>query len=142
MIFKSRKDILFNVIVFGMSAIIAGATISMFLNGKMEIYRYGISILIFGLVAFWLWTFLGTEYELTETEFIFRSGPFAKKIQIDRINEIVRERTLWIGNWPATARKGLLIKYDTYGLINISPKTNESFIEKIMELNKNIKITR
>ena len=138
--FKSRKDILFNTVVLGSNAILVGIAISIILNGKMVLYKYGISILIIGVVAFWLWTFFGTEYELTETEFIFKSGPFIRKIQIDRIKEIVTERTIWIGNWPATARNGLIIKYDNYNLINISPETNEKFTSKILELNKEIKL--
>ena len=85
---------------------------------------------IFTIVGFLLWIFYGTNYELTETKFIFKSGPIIRKIQIDRIKEIVVGKTLWIGNWPTTARNGLVLKYDKYGLVNISPKTNESFIKK------------
>lgn len=139
--FESKKDILFKVIVLGLNAILVGIVISIILNGKMELYKYVISILIIGVVAFWLWTFFGTEYELTETEFIFKSGPFIRKMQINRIKEIITERTLWIGNWPATARKGLIIKYDNYNLINISPESDKRFISKVLELNNKIKIT-
>lgn len=139
--FESKKDILFKVIVLGLNAILVGIVISIILNGKMELYKYAISIFIIGVVAFWLWTFWGTEYELTESEFIFKSGPFIRKIQISRIKEIITARTLWIGNWPATARKGLIIKFDNYNLINISPESDKKFISKILELNNKIKIT-
>ncbi len=139
--FDSRKDILFKVIILGICSFLIGITVFGIIKGEMESEERWILIPIFAVVGFLLWIFYGTKYELTETEFIFRSGPFARKIQVNRIKEIVVRKTLWIGNWPTTARKGLLIKYDTYGLINISPKTNESFIEKILELNRKIKIT-
>ncbi len=76
-----------------------------------------------------------------ENGLLYKSGPFNGKISIDRITEIVKGKTLWVGFRPATSRKGLIVKYDKYNEIYISPKTNESFIEKILELNGKIKIT-
>ena len=107
----------------------------------MEPSEYWAILLILCVVGFVLWIYFGTAYELNNKEFIFRYGPFSRKIQIDRIKEIVVGKTIWIGNGPTTARKGLIIKYDSYNLINISPKTNESFIKKILELKGDIKIT-
>jgi len=57
------------------------------------------------------------------------------------ITAIVRGKTHWIGLKYATARKGLIVKFDKYNEIYISPKTDEKFIEKILELNPGIKIT-
>ena len=78
---------------------------------------------------------------MTEKEFIYRCGPFNGKIKIDRITEIVKGHTPWIGLKYATARKGLNIKFDEYNEIYISPKTEEIFIKKIAELNSGIKIS-
>ena len=43
---------------------------------------------------------------------------------------------------PATALKGLIIKYNKYDEIYISPKTNESFVAEILKLNPEVKINR
>jgi hypothetical protein len=143
MIFKSRKDILFTTIFVGLSIFLIGVTLFTFITAKeaFSLYENWPLILILGCVGFLLWLFFGTNYELSEDGFIYRFGPMNGKISVSRIKEIVKGKTLWMGFRPATARKGLIIKYDQYNEIYISPKTNESFIIKILELNSNIKIT-
>lgn len=99
-------------------------------------------LVVLCVIGFIFWLYFGTNYELTQKDgLIYRSGPFRGKINAGRITEIVKGKTLWVGFRPATSRKGLIIKYDQYNEIYISPKTNESFIEKILELNGEIKIT-
>ncbi len=93
------------------------------------------------VIGFFMWLNFGTEYELTQTELKYKSGPIRGKIEIERINKIIKGKNLWSGLKPATARNGLIIKYGKYDEIYISPKTNDTFIDKILELNKNIKIT-
>ncbi len=118
-------------------------TIAGILKGEMEKGEYWSLIPVLGIVGFLFWLYFGTNYELTkENGLIYRSGPFNGKISLERITEIIKGKTLWVGFRPATARKGLIIKYDKFNEIYISPKNNESFIEKILELNKTIKITQ
>ena len=93
------------------------------------------------LALFLLWLFFGTSYELNSEGFIYRSGPLKGKISLDRIKEVVKGQTLWVGYKPATARKGLIVKYDKYNEIYISPKTNDTFVKKLLELKKDVKIT-
>ena len=64
------------------------------------------------------------------------------KIEISRIHEIVVGKTLWAGNRPAMASKGLIIKYDKYEDLYISPDTNEKFITEILKHKPDIKIIR
>ena len=118
-------------------------TIAGILKGEMEKGEYWSLIPVLGIVGFLFWLYFGTNYELTkENGLIYRSGPFNGKISLERITEIIKGKTLWVGFRPATARKGLIIKYDKFNEIYISPKNNESFIKKILELNKTIKITQ
>jgi hypothetical protein len=140
--FDSKKDILFSIIILGINTFLIGITIAGIINEEMEKDEYWTIILIFAVVGLLFWLYFGTNYELSkENGLIYKSGPFNGKINIDRITEIIKGKTLWIGFRPATSRKGLIVKYDKYNEIYISPKTNESFIEKILELKGNIKIT-
>lgn len=124
--FESKKDILFSVIILGLNTFLIGITILGLINGEMEKHEYWTMILVFGVVGLLFWLCFGTNYELSKEDgLIFRSGPFNGKIRIDRITEIVKGKTLWVGFRPATSRKGLIIKYDKYNEIYISPKTNE-----------------
>ena len=140
--FDSKKDILFSIIILGVNAFLIGITIVGILNGEMEKYEYWTLILILAIVGLLFWLYFGTNYELSqEGGLIYRNGPFNGKINTDRITEIIKGKTLWVGFRPATARKGLIIKYDKYNELYISPKTNELFINKILELNNRIKIS-
>jgi hypothetical protein len=139
--FESKKDILFSSIILGVSVFLIGLIISNVLNGKMETQGYWPFFPVFGIVGLLLWLYFGTTYELSKTDgLIYRHGPFKGKIKMENISEIVKGKTLWVGFRPATARRGLIIKYDKFNELYISPKTNEMFIEKILELNSAIKI--
>ena len=141
--FKSRKDILFQIMTFGFSGLFIGISFfRVFLNEKINYEFIWSDIIMLIFIGFLLWLNFGTEYELTTTELKYKSGPISGKIEIERIKEIVKGKSLWSGLKPATARKGLIIKYDKYDEIYISPKTNETFVEKILELNGNIIITK
>ncbi len=141
--FDSRKDILFSSILLGLSIFLIGIALFVLITAKTDssIYEHWPLILVLAGTGLLLWIYFGTSYELNQDGFIYRSGPMNGKISINRIKEIVKGKTLWMGFRPATARKGLIVKYDQYNEIYISPKTNESFIEKILKLNSNIKIT-
>ncbi|AZQ57846.1 hypothetical protein EJ994_03145 [Maribacter sp. MJ134] len=140
--FDSKKDILFSVIILGISIFLTGIMVLEIVSGKMETAGYWSLVLVFSVVGLLLWLYFGTNYELSKTDgLIYRSGPFNGKINTDRITEIIKGKTLWVGFRPATARKGLIIKYDNYNELYISPKTNETFITKILELNSGIKIS-
>lgn len=140
--FDSKKDILFSIIILGMNAFLIGITIEGIINGQMEKDEYWTLMLILAVVGLLFWLYFGTNYEISkENGLIYRSGPFNGKISVERITEIVKGKTLWVGFRPATSRKGLIVKYDKFNEIYISPKTNELFIEKILELNGKIKIT-
>ncbi len=87
-----------------------------------------------------IWGFFNTSYYIENKYFKYKSGPFYGKIEVSRINTIVKNKTLWSGYKMATATKGLIVKFDNYKEIYISPKSNELFIKEILKLNDKIKI--
>ena len=140
--FTSRKDILFQLIGFSIIGFFIGIILYRIFSDGIENYNFmWTDILLLAIAGFLIWLGLGTNYELTQTELKYKSGPIRGKIEIDKIHEIVKGKTLWSGLKPATARNGLIIKYEKYNDIYISPKTNDTFLKKILELNSRIKIT-
>lgn len=140
--FHSKKDILFSLTILGLNSFLIGVVVIGILNGEMEKKEYWTLIPFLVVVGLLFWLYYGTHYELSEEKgLIYRSGPFHGRISVNRITEIIKGKTLWAGFKPATSRKGLIVKYDTYNEIYISPKTNETFIKKILKLNAQIKIT-
>ena len=138
--FKSRKDVLFYIIIYSITLfIITMAILEINKNGfeSYEIWTYIFSIAVIGFI---IWTLNSTKYDLTNKHLNYQSGLITGKIQIDSINTIINGKTMWSGLKPATARNGLIIKYNKYDEIYISPKTNETFICEILKLNKNIKV--
>ncbi|WP_179337625.1 PH domain-containing protein [Winogradskyella ludwigii] len=140
MIFRSKKDNLFTITILGLNAFLIGITIYGFITGELEKDEYWTLIPILGVVVLLFWMFFGTNYQLSKNELIYRCGPIKGKIKINRITEIIKGKTLWVGLKPATSRKGLIIKYDKYNEIYISPITNESFIAELLKLKSDIKI--
>lgn len=140
--FKSRKDILFQFLGFSMIGFFIGVVLIRIFSNGIENYNFmWTDIFMLVVVGFLIWLGLGTNYELTKTDLKYKSGPIKGKIEIDKIHEIIKGKTLLSGLKPATALNGLIIKYEKYNEIYISPKTNDSFIKKILELNSKIKIT-
>ncbi|OAQ38529.1 hypothetical protein A5893_13985 [Pedobacter psychrophilus] len=140
-IFKSRKDQLFIwIIIIVVSMMLTLSISDIILSGlKLESFvlisiNLGVSILLF-------WIFFGTSYELDKKELKYFCGPFKGKILIADIKEITKNTTKWVGYKPATARKGIIIKYKKYDDIYISPDSNVAFIKEILKIKANIKIS-
>ena len=139
---KSRKDILFQFLTFGLSSFFVAIILFQVFIKKWDNGSIIVNIIMIATIGLLFWIYFGTEYELTETELKYKSGPIKGKIKIEEITEIIQNKTLWSGLKPATSRNGLIIKYKKIEEIYISPDTNDIFINKILEINKNIKITK
>ncbi len=138
--FSSRKDILFSVIIIGIVLLLLSIALYDIFDGELSSHKFYTFFLVLGVASFLLWMYFGTHYKLSPEGLMYQCGPMRGKIGYDRIREIEKGRTLWVGFRPATARKGLIVKFDRFNEIYISPKTNDTFIEKILELNGTIKI--
>jgi len=91
--FESRKDLTFSLVIFGLIALLIGIAVVGLITGAMEQREYWTLIPITAFVGLFFWFYFGTNYELTETEFIYHCGPFNGKIKIERITEIVKGHT-------------------------------------------------
>ena len=142
MTFKSKKDGLFSTIILGTNGFLILVLFFLFSNKTIDKNDVFPIIILLATIIFTLWLFFGTYYELSkESGLVYHCGPIHGKIKLERISEIVKGKTLWVGFRPATSRNGLIIKYDKYNEIYISPQSNDTFIKKILELNNAIKIT-
>ncbi|TRO66828.1 PH domain-containing protein [Christiangramia sabulilitoris] len=139
--FKAKKDILFQIMTYGSAVLFLGFLMYRIFSEGILYYKFLLTDLTMVLIlALLFWIQFSTKYELTEKTLIYQSGPIKGKIEIERIHEIIKNKTLWVGLKPAMARKGLIIKYDKYDEIYISPESNEIFVDKIVEINPEIKV--
>jgi hypothetical protein len=142
-VFKSKTDPLYLSIIGGV--ILFVLVITFFNFEKMEIHSEGlifiiiINSFIIGLLS---WMFFGTHYKLSSEYLSYRCGPFYGKIEIASIHQILVNETMYVGFKPATARNGLIIKYNKYDDIYISPIDNKTFVQEILKLNSQIEIIK
>ena len=139
--FKSTKDVLFQALVLGIVGGCISLIVSVGLATGLDKSSYVTISLLLLVSAFLLWSYYGTYYELAQKQIKYNCGPIKGKIEIKEIREVIKGKTLWVGLKPATARKGLIIKYGKFDEIYISPQTNDEFINRLLELNDAIKIT-
>ena len=139
--FKSTKDVLFQALILGIVGGCISLIVSVGLATGLDKSSYVTISLLLLVCAFLLWSYYGTYYELTQKQIKYNCGPIKGKIEIKEIREIIKGQTLWVGLKPATARKGLIIKYGKFDEIYMSPQTNDEFINRLLELNDAIKIT-
>ena len=85
-----------------------------------------------------LWIWFDTSYQVSDEYFKYQSGPFRKKIPINRIVRINRNVRAFYGMRPALTFEYLQIRYNRYDDVFIAPKDEESFIADLIRLNPEI----
>jgi hypothetical protein len=88
-----------------------------------------------------LWVIFGTNYEITESSLILRSGPFRWTVSLDAIEEVVPAG--WLGGAAiemnlALSVRGLLVRYRTRSggpswPIRIAPRDRAAFLLELAE---------
>ncbi len=134
MVFKNRTDSTYNAIFTGTIAVCLLATIPT-LNTDMSFWGQLVLVAINGATIGLLgWAWLGMRYELTTNELRVFSGPFRKKIALSRVKLAQVGETMWVGNHRyGTAKGGIIIRFDGYDELYITPETNEQFMEALLE---------
>ncbi len=103
---------------------------------------YIFNVIMITIVLALVWILLDTKYLLKENKIFYNSGPFRGAIAIDSIKKIERHSGLIVPVTfkPALNTKGLIIHYNSFDDIYISPKQEESFLEEILKVNPNIEV--
>ena len=141
MIFKSAKSKI-------NSYIFIGAIILLIVVAIPSIFEESITpfIIIFGInaviILLLLWIYTTTFYYIKNDTFSWKSGPFNGEIAIKNINKIEHHKgiivpTIWK---PALSHEGLIITYNKYDDIYISPEKSDEFIAQLLKTNPNITI--
>ncbi|WP_445454893.1 PH domain-containing protein [Flavobacterium sp. HNIBRBA15423] len=131
-----------NKIVFGfVFLIIILATIPVFYCNDLTPFIIVISINLITLF-FLAWILADTEYRIDKTNLYCKSGPFQKTIPIANIKKIMHHNGIIVpvAFKPALSHIGLIITYNFYDQIYISPENENEFIDILARTNSNIKI--
>lgn len=121
--------------------IIIGGTIPVFFDDNVTAFYVviGINTIVLGFLT---WIILQTKYTLDSKNIIYKSGPFKGTININSIKKIEFHKGIFVPTiWkPALSHIGLIITYNNYDDIYISPENRTEFVQKITALNPNINL--
>lgn len=121
-----------------------GLTIVIFIKkpDDQEPSIYIFYAIIIPIVASLIWILLDTKYILKENKIFYNSGPFRGTIAIESIRKIEHHSGIIVPVTfkPALNTKGLIIHYNSFDDIYISPKQEDFFLEELLKVNPNIAI--
>lgn len=139
--YKSKRSKRLNAIFIITFAIIIAAAIPAFLQGISSEFYIVIGINLLSLLLL-LSIALKTEYKINKNLLYWQSGPFFGKIDIKTIQKIQHHNGIFVPTiWkPALSQIGLIITYNKYDDIYISPVKQKEFIEILLEINPSIEI--
>ena len=94
------------------------------------------------IIATLIWILFDTKYSIKEGIIYFNSGPFRGNININSIKKIERHSGIIVPVTfkPALNFKGLIIHYNSFDDIYISPVEEALFLEELLKVNPNILI--
>lgn len=79
-----------------------------------------------GLIA---WLFTTTDYTVTVTELVVRSGPISQRVPLGSITKLVKTRSILSA--PALSLDRIEVQYGKHGTLVISPDDKEGFVGAI-----------
>lgn len=140
MIYKTRKDFLFKTVFTATVLICIGAFLPALINGSIKGNSLLIALGINALsIVFLILIYFKTYYILNDQFLKYQSGPFFGKVKIDKITRVDFGKTQWVGlRRYGLAQRGLIIYFNNYDDLYISPEHPEQFIEQLLSYNDKI----
>lgn len=131
--FESRKSAVIPILIGLM--LILGA-----IGSRDQLYVSLIILLPITLYLAWMW--FDTYYIIDGDRLFYKSALFKGIIDIQTINEIDKNRTLYAGHKPSLSGKGVIIKYNKWDDIYLSPVQTDEFVEALKSINPQIRIVQ
>lgn len=138
-IYKSKKDCL--TLILFIAIIILTAMV--FIMGRSCFMSNPFALLLLMLPTLLiLWIYFDTYYIIEDRKLKYHSAFLNGEIEIKNIREVIYGKMIWVGIKPALARNGLIIKFNKYDEIYISPINNDEMISDLMEFNPDIEVVK
>lgn len=97
-------------------------------------------IILLPLIVYIVWMWYDTYYVIDGDKLFYKSALFKGSIDIQKINEINKKKTIYAGPKPSLSNKGIVIKYNRWDDIYLSPAELDQFIDRLLSINPQIKI--
>lgn len=137
---KEKYSYLIFVILFGVLGIIIYAVIT----SNESIGAIFPIALIIVIISFLAHCFVNTKYVIGNTNLNYKCGFIKGEIPIDKIKKIEYNNSIFV---PVTLKlgwshKGIIIQYNQYDDLYISPTNRDEFVSILKQLNPNITIIK
>ncbi len=139
--FTSAKGIFTGLIIWGVILLLVALSFwDIYTNGKIDkIFLHVINLLI---ISFLTWIWFGTSYEIRNDTLYYKTGPIKGSIPVSSIIKVSPYKTMWSGLKIALATKGIIVQYNKWDDIYISPENNETFIAALLAVNDKIEVRK
>lgn len=126
-------------VILGVCALIAALLVSDVLLKDMELpWTVHFVDLLFMSLLLWIW--FGTHYVIDRGQLVCRSGPFRVAVPIKSILSLHLGKRLWVGYKLSLSMKGMVVKYNRYDEIYISPRDEEGLASVLRQINPSIEV--
>jgi hypothetical protein len=138
--FKTRVDLFYKLVVVFL--FLSFGFILFNIDYKNETFSfYLILSILFLLLLFFLGTALTTKFTITSIDLICGTFFWRKYIPLNSIRKVEKQIGLFAGWKLSTAFKGVIVHYNKYDELLISPEKEADFIEQInLKLEKTRKV--
>lgn len=99
-------------------------------------------LVLYSITGMLIWILLDTNYHIKENKLFYCSGPIRGSIKVADIRKVERWNKWYVMSFlkPALGKDGLIIHYNKFDDIYISPKNKEQFIAALRDINPNIEV--
>lgn len=141
-IYRSRIDWITKSTILLMLVVSIGMPIGIMydVENKSPYAPFFVLLLMLLLSGVMILFFLKTDYTFTESALKCRSWIFKKELPYASIRKIERGTSFYAGWKLASAQKGLVLHYNKFDDLYISPEKEEEFIKQLTEINPLIEI--
>ncbi|MFM8243560.1 MAG: PH domain-containing protein [Crocinitomicaceae bacterium] len=136
MVFKPKKDWFFPVVLLFVGAIYSAVAVYVLIEEEDHSSIYGLGLIFFLLMLLFLVIQKTTSYRIDSENKLICKMLFLKKIiSISEIKSIEDSNGLYVGWKMNTSWKCLVVKYNKYDELLISPSEESEFIQTLLKLN-------
>ena len=141
MVFKPKKDWFFPVVLLFVGVIYSAVAVYVLIEEEDHSSIYGLGLVFFFLMLLFLVLQKTTYYRIDSENRLICKMLFLKKIiSISEIKSIEDSNSLYVGWKMNTAWNCLVVKYNTYDELLISPAEESEFIKTLLKLNPTIHV--
>lgn len=136
--FTSERSWLVGSIIWGAVLLLLVLLAREFWTSGFTVSTGVVCLLQLAVLGLLLWFWFGTRYTLDGSTLFYTAGPVHGSIDVHRITRIKTSQRLWSGLRPALGFHGVVVCYNRWDEIYLSPKDKERFIAQLRAVNEAI----